>query len=150
MFYNNKYKKIYYRIIERAKLREHKTGYFERHHIIPKSIGGERKEKNLVYLTAKEHYICHVLLMKMVKKKKDKKSMAFALFRFGQCNKLNNRKMTAKSFQKYRELYAKNCSGKNNPFYGKKHSEKTKVIIKQKNIEWCKLHGNSFLGKHHT
>jgi hypothetical protein len=149
MFLENRYKKIYYKLVERARNRTLK-GYKENHHIIPKSLGGKRTKTNLVYLTAKEHYICHLLLMKMVKEPAHKKSMAFALFRFGQSDKLKERKMNARSFEKYRQLYGENCSGKNNPFYGKTHSKKSIKIIRQKNIEWNKNHGNSFLGKHHT
>lgn len=68
MFLLNKYTTWYYRIIERAHLsnRTRKQGYFERHHIIPKSLGGENSSSNLVLLTAREHYICHLLLCKML------------------------------------------------------------------------------------
>lgn len=40
--------------------------YCELHHIIPKSINNSLKndKTNLVYLTAREHYICHRLLEK--------------------------------------------------------------------------------------
>ena len=41
------------------------SGYIEKHHIIPKSCGGSNKKENLVALTAKEHFICHLLLTKM-------------------------------------------------------------------------------------
>ena len=37
--------------------------YYERHHIIPRSIGGKDNKENLVLLTAKEHYVCHKLLL---------------------------------------------------------------------------------------
>lgn len=39
-------------------------GYYERHHIIPKIMGGDDLPSNLVYLTAREHYVAHLLLMK--------------------------------------------------------------------------------------
>jgi hypothetical protein len=38
--------------------------YIEKHHIIPKSLGGTNVDINLVCLTAKEHYIIHLLLTK--------------------------------------------------------------------------------------
>jgi len=37
-------------------------GYKERHHIIPRCIGGTNDETNLVDLTASEHFIAHKLL----------------------------------------------------------------------------------------
>jgi hypothetical protein len=55
------YKKIYDQIIKRAKNR-HLEGYKEQHHILPKSLGGDNNHSNLVYLTAKEHFLCHRLL----------------------------------------------------------------------------------------
>ena len=47
--------------MERAKNR-HLEGYKEQHHILPKSLGGDNNPGNLVYLTAKEHFLCHRLL----------------------------------------------------------------------------------------
>ena len=38
--------------------------YFESHHITPKWLGGSNKKENLVLLTAKEHYLAHLLLWK--------------------------------------------------------------------------------------
>jgi len=55
------YQKIYNQIIERAKIRQIK-GYKEKHHIIPKCIGGINDKENLIELTAREHFICHQLL----------------------------------------------------------------------------------------
>ena len=40
-------------------------GYTEKHHIIPKSIGGTDTPDNLVTLTAREHFIAHRLLAKI-------------------------------------------------------------------------------------
>ena len=39
-------------------------GYHERHHIIPKCMGGKDTYQNLTYLTAREHLLAHWLLMK--------------------------------------------------------------------------------------
>ena len=61
----NKYSKIYSRIISNRQSNE-PIGYFECHHIVPKSLGGQDEKSNLVNLTAREHYICHWLLTKMV------------------------------------------------------------------------------------
>jgi hypothetical protein len=58
------YQRIYNQIIDRAKKRE-LEGYKERHHIIPKCMGGSNKKENLVELTAREHYICHLLLCRI-------------------------------------------------------------------------------------
>jgi hypothetical protein len=58
------YQKIYNNIVERGKSRI-LEGYTERHHIIPRCMGGTDELSNLVDLTAEEHYVCHQLLVKM-------------------------------------------------------------------------------------
>lgn len=58
------YKKIYINIINKAKNRE-LNDYVEKHHIIPKCVGGPDNEENIVKLTAKEHYLVHKLLVKI-------------------------------------------------------------------------------------
>ena len=59
------YKNIYSSLIEKAKQRVSLEGYFEKHHIIPKSLGGSNSKSNLVNLTAREHFIAHCLLAKI-------------------------------------------------------------------------------------
>jgi 5-methylcytosine-specific restriction endonuclease McrA len=67
MFLNNKYTNYYNSIINRAKSRIlPKEIYTERHHIIPKSLGGSNSKNNLVLLTAREHRLEHMLLTKML------------------------------------------------------------------------------------
>lgn len=58
------YQKIYDQIIDRAKGRI-LEGYREKHHIIPKCMGGSNEKENLVELTAREHFICHWLLCRI-------------------------------------------------------------------------------------
>lgn len=60
------YTKIYNQIIEKRR-NNTPTGYIERHHILPRSLGGSDDEDNIVALTAREHFICHFLLIKMYK-----------------------------------------------------------------------------------
>jgi len=65
MFMKNKYTKWYYHIINGAVNRRLEI-YTEEHHVIPKSMGGTNHSDNLVRLTAREHFLCHLLLTKMV------------------------------------------------------------------------------------
>jgi hypothetical protein len=55
----------YQRLIAKAKARVCPEGYVERHHILPKALGGTDDSSNLVALTAKEHFVAHVLLAKI-------------------------------------------------------------------------------------
>ena len=59
------YQKIYNQIVERAKIRIKEIGvYYENHHITPRCLGGT-DYKNLVCLTAKEHFLVHFLLIRI-------------------------------------------------------------------------------------
>lgn len=64
LFIDNKYTNWYNSIIRSARNRI-LEGYSENHHIIPKSLGGSNDKSNIVALTAREHFICHLLLTKM-------------------------------------------------------------------------------------
>ena len=59
------YKKIYNLIIEHRRNNKSTLEYSETHHIIPRSLGGNDSLENLVELSAREHYICHLLLTKI-------------------------------------------------------------------------------------
>lgn len=59
------YKNIYETLILKSKNRIKPQCYCEKHHIIPKCLGGNNDSSNLTYLTGKEHYIAHHLLFKM-------------------------------------------------------------------------------------
>ncbi len=59
------YNKHYDLLINRANTRETIDLYTEKHHIIPRCMGGNNNENNIVKLTPEEHYIAHQLLVKM-------------------------------------------------------------------------------------
>ena len=62
----NKYYQWYQNLVLKSKNRKlDNTVYKESHHIIPKCLGGDNSETNLVKLTLREHYIAHLLLSKM-------------------------------------------------------------------------------------
>lgn len=52
--------------------------YYEKHHIIPRCMGGNDNKENLILLTAKEHFIAHQLLVKIYPKEN---KLIFALHR---------------------------------------------------------------------
>ena len=58
------YEAHYNTLIERAKNRLLEC-YTERHHIVPRCMGGSDDADNIVDLTAEEHYVAHQLLVKM-------------------------------------------------------------------------------------
>lgn len=116
MFLDNKYTKWYYSIIANAKNRTI-TGYTEKHHIIPKSLNGTNNPDNLVKLTAREHFVCHMLLVKMTESK-EKTKMSYALWRLCNVGKYN---INSNTYEKLRENHSKFVSDqktgvKRNPF----------------------------------
>lgn len=58
------YAKHYSALIERARTRT-LTGYVERHHVLPRCLGGGDEPKNIVKLSAEEHFTAHQLLVKI-------------------------------------------------------------------------------------
>jgi hypothetical protein len=107
----NKYSKLYYKITDNAKQRT-TEGYTERHHITPQSMGGSNDTANLVELTAREHFICHWLLIKMTEGK-DRSKMLYALKGMKAENKYQQRyhtKITARVYETYRIEHAANHS----------------------------------------
>lgn len=106
------YSRIYDSIIEsrnslkeeRKSLKKQKLQYFERHHIIPKCMGGTNVDSNLILLTAKEHYICHHLLYLIYRDQK----LALAWIRlsrsFGK-GKNGSYRISARTYQELKELH---------------------------------------------
>jgi hypothetical protein len=78
LFLENKYSKIYFALMIRAQ-GIISGEYTEKHHIWPESLGGPKKELwNIAKLTPREHYLAHLLLIKMTEGKA-RRSMSFAL-----------------------------------------------------------------------
>ena len=60
------YHRIYREFIKDRREREPGlTGYTERHHILPRSLGGGDEPANLIRLTAEDHFFAHLLLARM-------------------------------------------------------------------------------------
>lgn len=97
----NKYYRWYYSIIENSKARvlfsEAKT---EKHHITPRSLGGNNDLENIAVLTLKEHWICHRLLVKFLSDPKDIKKMYNALWMMLQ---KDYRKVNARIYKEVKE-----------------------------------------------
>lgn len=128
-FIENKYSHWYYNLVEKARSREIPPEYNERHHIIPRSFGGNNSPSNLVTLSAREHYVAHLLLWKMNFADQYHKKMLSAVRFMAQIKTIGSRnyKVNSRIYSKIREDYLKHNSGEGNPFYGKTHSEETKA-----------------------
>lgn len=128
------YSKIYNQLIEKAILENRvklkKTHidyiYYERHHILPKSLNGSNDINNLVLLTAKEHYVAHKLLVEIYPGQK--MSLAFHKMTY---SKNGNHIKSNKDYEYARKLNSLAKSGPNHHMYGKKHSKETRVKMKK-------------------
>lgn len=116
------YRKVYQQLVDHAKSRKlsKKDCYIEQHHIIPRSEGGTDDKYNLVNLTAREHYIAHLLLAKIY----GDDAMHSAVV-FMQTGHLKDRtfKFNSHLYSKLRNnfsaLRSAKMSGDKNPFFGK-------------------------------
>lgn len=74
---NSKYQRWYNDIVLRGKTRVLDC-YRERHHILPRSLGGDDYEENIVDLTYREHFLVHWLLTKIYEGQA-RRAMVYAL-----------------------------------------------------------------------
>lgn len=148
------------------RLKEKRCGfYFEGHHIIPKWMGGDgnsnrpKNNKNIVLLTAREHFLAHWLLWRIYKNRPS----ALAFHKMISHNKNQNRQYSSKGYEearmafietnkgnsfgvgvvkkisdeqkkKHSEFMKGRFVGEKNHFFGKTHSNETKEKIKNSRI----------------
>ena len=137
MFNSSKYTKIYFSIMNKAKSQHRKKNnrtYYESHHIYPKSLGGSNDEENLVLLTAKEHFVAHHLLTKMVEERQHIIKMTHAFWRM--CHSPQQKQqISATIYENLRlsrgKIMSEKMTGKNNHFFGKTHKDETKLKMKK-------------------
>ena len=128
MFFNDsKYTHWYNQLIEQAKVRVlPRDVYTEKHHIIPQSLGGDNSVDNLVRLTAREHFVCHWLLTKMVVETKQKYQMwnAFSCMLYRERPGQERYKVSSKIFESIKtagsKIKSQRFKGENNPMFGVK------------------------------
>lgn len=125
LFQDNKYTRWYFNIVNKAisEQRSKSNSYYESHHIVPKSFGGSNKKSNLVLLTPREHFVCHMLLPKMMLDPIKAGKMVYAFFR------MKHKHKNSKLFDRFRTAYGILTTGENNPFYGRTHTAETKQKI---------------------
>ena len=112
------YQRIYDQIIERARTRQ-LEGYVEKHHIVPRCLGGTNNTENIVQLTAREHFICHQLLCEIYPDN-DKLKYALYLMNIGkQKHKNADYRISSRTYERLKLEHSLFL-------IGKKHKNKTK------------------------
>lgn len=139
------YEKVYFNLIEKRKKYSPDVNiYTEKHHIIPKSLGGENHSDNIVVLTSREHFICHALLSEMYEEGTNewyKMNHAFMIMKANSKNHDNNNRYFGSRLYEYKKedfskVMSKLQGGKNNSQYGKiwifnPHTEENKKILSE-------------------
>ena len=97
-------------------------GYYELHHIIPKSSGGSNDKSNLIALTARQHYIAHWMLWKAYGE-----NMTRAFFMMSSVGRYE--RVNSKTYDKARKEYSEQvklqmANKPNVPAFTKEHREK--------------------------
>jgi predicted nucleic acid-binding protein len=138
---DSKYSRWYEALITKAQNRTI-DGYVEKHHVIPRSFGGNDGKANLVNLTAREHYIAHALLWKMNFSGVYNSKMAFAFNTF--ISKMTTEvrgvhhtyKISSRMYETFRKEYSRLLKEKyareGGTWVGRKHTEESKRKIGEK------------------
>jgi hypothetical protein len=138
------YKRIYNELISNALERNIEDGvYYEKHHIVPRSLGGTDDAINLVCLTAREHFVAHWLLWKF-SEGRDKYKMGHAFFRMCYHNSDNRKiKLKPRDYQYAREAHRESARYFHT---GKKLSEEQRKRRKthNPNARKCIIEGKEF------
>ena len=135
------YEKIYNTLINRA-TRRISEGYVEKHHIVPRCLGGDDSKENIVSLYPEEHYLAHLLLCKI---NEGNQKLLYAAMNMTTGSMINNGKRNNKAYGWLRRQYAQSMSGDNNPArrnpnlqkeaakkrVGQKRTEETKIRMSQ-------------------
>ncbi len=138
----------YDRLISTRKEREMEKGkHYEKHHILPRSMGGSDDESNLVYLTAREHFLAHWFLWRIHRNRK----MALAFSMMKRSNSKQSRITSSRAYEEIRSALSETNKGNK---YGKGHTKTMSEEWKRKHSEFMKgrfiKDKNSFYGKTHS
>lgn len=127
--------------------------YHERHHIVPKCLGGTNEENNLIDLFAREHFEAHRLL---ALENPENNGLQYAWWNMCQIqgNDGQDRYIpTAEEFEQARKICSKLSSernfGENHPMFGLHHSEQTKEKMSKAHKGQMTGEKNPMFGKHH-
>jgi hypothetical protein len=159
------YNKIYNQIVERAQSRI-LEGYGENHHILPKCLGGKDKN-NIVRLTAREHFLCHLLLCEIHPHDEKLKYALFLMATGKRKHKNNHYVISSRMYEQLKLEHSIFLTGVNRTeetkqkisksSLGKSKSEETKRKMSDNrkghsmyNDDWRDSIRKSLIGKTHT
>lgn len=131
------YHQAYDNLIETRKIRiPDSSVYYEQHHIIPRSMGGDNSPENIVKLTAREHFLAHWMLWRIHKNRQ----MAFAFCSMTRSNNRQKRKFSSIGYQEAREALSLSMKGNSNGSGTRSIETREKMSNSQKGIKKSEQH----------
>lgn len=109
------------------------------HHIIPRCLGGGNEQNNMIKLSVDDHTTAHLLMSNCFDKNSYEQSANLKSARIIGNKSIKDKETLEKISDAYR--------GENNPFYGRKHTEETKNILRdattknRKDINYIEFYG---------
>lgn len=130
------YRRVYNQLIQRARTRS-LDGYCEKHHILPRCMGGNDAKDNIVKLTAKEHFLAHKLLVRIYPKNK---GVWFALIAMGRLHQFKSRIFSSEretaAFMRTGFKYSEESKKKMSLAKANKPSVSPETTFKKGSIPW--------------
>lgn len=128
------YQRIYDQIIDRAKKENRQKvkdgAYYEAHHLVPRCMGGEGKvtqwktHSNIVLLTGREHFMCHLLLSEIYPESRELQFAIWAMV--NQTSNKNQQRQYKVSGRLYQRLKIQAALNTQNLHTGRKDSKETR------------------------
>ena len=135
--HRTKYRSLYIRLIKRGLSMTEKelNGYNEKHHILPRCMGGDDNKENLVLLPVRYHIMAHIILLE-VYPENNKIAITVGLMLNGSNSNgpmnirtsIIEKKFSSRLIAKSREKAKKLISGSNSPILGGKNPNSKRVI----------------------
>lgn len=105
------YQSIYDRLIERR--RSVKIARGDKHHVLPRSWGGSDEPHNIVKLTKREHFLAHLLLVKLSTSEDQRRKMLYAVRRM-----VPREKKTGRNYQRLSDMWVESNNRHMNEIIG--------------------------------
>lgn len=150
------YLKIYRDLIVKRLKEPSQEKYTQVHHIIPRSIDPSKTKdkKNLVKLSAREHFIAHALLVRITQKSNNKENYYKMLYAFKTMSQFKNGQRDFINSHLFQQLKHRLLDIKGRIWIHNKNTDENKVILieQYENLDhqiWLKGRSQYYLTKKH-
>lgn len=141
-------KSRYYKLVRYYRDNLYEGNDAERHHVMPKSMGGSNKHTNIVVVPARVHFVLHWLLTRIAVSEEHRAAMHYAFWRMlhprTRCN-VREYRISSRVYAKVRKYHRKLMRA-NNPMHrpevlakvtGRKRPDQSAVLRKTNEARWA-------------